>query len=281
MMRLIIATDCLVYSDSSPIWIRRLAGGLTVAAACLAVAVGIVAPASAQFAQRLPGPAEPGLLERRFEMPGRPKSQEDPVLKPDRGPVGAPANAREIKFVLSAIVVEGATAYPVTTFVPLYQEFMGREITLADVYTVAERITAKYGADGYILSQALVPAQRIVSGLVKIRVVEGYVDKVIVAPGDGSTNGNGARYRLIERMAENISRSRPLKSDVLERQLLLIDDLPGVTARAILQPSDAEGAADLLLIVDRERQEGVFSFDNRGSRFIGPFQATLSANANS
>jgi hypothetical protein len=261
---------------------RGRGGGLIAATLGLLVAVAIVPTASAQFAQQLPGPAEPGLLDRRFEMPGRPKSQEEPVLKPDRGPVGAPANAREIKFILSAIVVEGATAYPVTAFVPLYQEFMGREISLADIYTVAERITAKYGADGYILSQALVPAQRIVSGLVKIRVVEGYVDKVIVAPGNnGPANGSGVRYRLIERMAESISRSRPLKSEVLERQLLLIDDLPGVTARAVLQPSDAEGAADLLLIVDRERQEGLFSFDNRGSRFIGPFQATLSASANS
>ena len=40
---------------------------------------------------------------------------------------------------------------------PLYADLIGHDISLAAVYDIAQRITAKYGADGYVLSRAVVP----------------------------------------------------------------------------------------------------------------------------
>jgi hemolysin activation/secretion protein len=37
----------------------------------------------------------------------------------------------------------------------------GKPVTLQDVYDLAQRITAKYGAAGYVLSRAIVPVQEL------------------------------------------------------------------------------------------------------------------------
>ena len=42
-------------------------------------------------------------------------------------------------------------------------------------YAIADRITTKYRNDGYILSRAIVPAQRISGGALQVQVVEGYI----------------------------------------------------------------------------------------------------------
>ena len=111
------------------------------------------------------------------------------------------------------------------------------------------------------------PAQRIRDGIVRIQVVEGYINEVII---DGEIAG---RESLLEAFARKITASRPLRGDTLERYLLLADDLPGMTAKAVLTPSaDQPGASDLVLFVEHKRIDHSYGFDNRGTRFVGPFQ---------
>ena len=82
---------------------------------------------------------------------------------------------------VSRIVITGATVYGDADFAPLYADLVGREVPLAAVYELARRITAKYGAAGYVLSRAIVPPQNFgrANAVVQIQVVEGYVDKVV------------------------------------------------------------------------------------------------------
>ncbi len=59
----------------------------------------------------------------------------------------------------------------------------------------------------------------------------------------------------------------------MERNLLLINDLPGVNARSVISPSQTTpGGADLLIIVARDEYEGEVGINNFGSRFLGPIQ---------
>ena len=227
------------------------------------------------FAQDLPTTTQPGRLEKQFEEPSKPKSQLEPVIPEDQQ--AAPLEDLEnVRFVLSGLMVEGATVYADAEFLPLYEEMLGQEVSLGDVYGVAGKISAKYRNDGYILSQAVVPAQRIRDGIVRIQVVEGYINEVII---DGEIAG---RESLLEAFASKITASRPLRGDTLERYLLLADDLPGMTAKAVLTPSaDQPGASDLVLFVEHKRIDHSYGFDNRGTRFVGPFQASGRVNVNS
>lgn len=233
-----------------------------------------VAPAVAQTVP-LPGSADPGRLEKRFEQPQLPKSTLEPVIPetPDQAP---PPDADEIKFTLTGIVIDGATVYSQRELQSFYDQLLGKEVSLADIYRVAEKITAKYGNDGYALSRAVVPAQRISNGIVRLQVIEGYIDKVII---EGQTGGAGD---VIREYGEKIAASKPLKAQVLERYLLLANDLPGIKVESVLKASEANlGASNLVLVSQYKPVSASAALDNRGSRSSGPHQETLSLSGNS
>ncbi len=225
--------------------------------------------------QRLPGPAEPGQIEKRFEQPPVPRADDEPLVSSRTDLRKPPENADSIRFSLQGVVIEGVSVYAQDAFLPLYENLLGNEITLAQVFKLADAITAKYRTDGYVLSLVIVPPQRIAAGIVRLRVVEGFIDGVVI---EGELGG---RESLMREMADKIVAARPLNVRTLERYILLIDDLPGITARAVLKPSKTPGAADLVLRITERPVNGYASFDNRGSRYLGPLQGSVSVNANS
>jgi len=97
---------------------------------------------------------------------------------------------------------------------------------------------------------------------VRLQVVEGYVGRVQFAPGFTPT----ARMR---EEAEAIAREKPLTIRTLERQLLLINELPGVTAQAYFEPGTASGEAWLTLNATRKSVSGFVGVQNRVSRVLG------------
>ena len=62
----------------------------------------------------------------------------------------------------------------------------------------------------------------------------------------------------------------------------MINDLPGVSAGSILQPSPSDpGAANLTIILDQKPYEAYATLDDRGSAYIGQLQDTIGARFNS
>lgn len=240
----------------------------TVAAGALAVVIMLLGG-------NLMAQESPGQIEKRFQPPVLPKATPEPLeLKtPERPPQ---PEAAPVKFVLNGVTVEGSTVYQDIEFLPLYEAFLKQEISLEQVFQIADAITAKYRNDGYILTRAIVPPQRIQNGVVKLQVVEGFIDQILI---QGTVRG---RQKLLDAYGAKISQSRPLQAKVLERYLLLADDLPGVTARAVLNPSVRQaGASDLILFIDHKTLEGVASLDNRGTDALGPEQASVGVEINS
>ncbi len=189
----------------------------------------------------------------------------------------APANAENITFVLDTLQIDGVGAYEAEDLDPLYRAKLGETVSLADIYTIANNMTTKYRNDGYILTQVVVPPQTIENGLVKLRVVEGFVDQISI---DGDVSESEAD--LIHRYADNLRADNILDAKSLERYLLLINDLAGVTARSVLSPSPTTpGASDLTIIVERDAYEAEIGFNNHGSRFLGPYQASYNGALNS
>jgi hemolysin activation/secretion protein len=110
-------------------------------------------------------------LDEHFKEPVAPRAEFNPTI-PDSADA---ITADRIKFALSGINVDGSTVYSGRDLLPLYESFLGSEVSLTDVFQIARRITVKYRGDGYILSRAVVPAQQIQAGVVTIDVVEGFV----------------------------------------------------------------------------------------------------------
>lgn len=215
----------------------------------------------------VPRTVQPGQIERELKPEPVPRAVPEGALIPMPG-VKAPPGAEGIRFVLREVTFAGNTRIAAHVLCADAQPYLGREVTLSDLYAIAERVTARYRNDGYVLSQAIVPAQEVQQGITRIEIVEGFINTVRI---EGEVRGD---RRQLEQYAERIRASRPLHAKALERYLLLMNDLAGVTARSTLMPSTEQvGAADLLIQVTEKLAGGALSIDNRGGRFLGPWRA--------
>src|SRR6185503_10775088 len=114
-----------------------------------------------------------------------------PAPAPVRAPVQvqAPAPAAPMAAVgtvlVGAVHVEGAVALPASAFSPAIEPFLGRQLSPADLASLANAV-AKVARDaGYGLATAQVPQQVIQNGILRVIVDEGRID--VVEP-----TGNGA-----------------------------------------------------------------------------------------
>lgn len=251
----------------------------------------------AAAAADLPSSASAGQIERRFERTPEARSSSRPFGIPSTSVNAAPAGSEDIRFTLSRVDYDGATAFASADLAALHADLLGKEIALTKVYALADAVTRLYTGAGYLLSRAVVPDQVIENGQVRLQVVEGYVDSVNFDGLEGIRPGIfehhigkypepkvyelGIRPGLFENYIARIKASRPLHRAVLERYLLLINDIPGMHFKAVLGPSDKGiGATILTLIATRERWSGALSFDNRGAKTSGPWQGMIELTGN-
>jgi hemolysin activation/secretion protein len=146
-----------------------LKAGLLIAGVSAALS-GMISLSWAQT--NLPAGEQPGRIEKRFEPPRLPQSVIEPTIPETPEPL-PPEQADRIRFTLTGVTVEGARVYSEAEFLPLYQDLLGKDVTLSDIYKVADGITAKYHDTGHPRTRAVLPPQHISSGIVRIRVVEG------------------------------------------------------------------------------------------------------------
>lgn len=214
---------------------------------------------------------EPGRVQKQFEPPTVPHATPD-IVVPDIPSAIAPAEASKVRVVLTAIVIDGASVYTTDHFEPLSKPLIGHEIALSEIFALADAITTRYRHDDYILSRAVVPAQRLEKGVLHIQVVEGFINKVHF---EGPVND------LLEQYGQRIVAEHPLRGAVLERYLLLMNDLPGLSARAVLAPATGSvGGSDLTLVTAQKKVDAYAGFDNHGTRYIGPLEISSGVNAN-
>ncbi len=233
-------------------------------AVTLAAALGFISsgPARAQPAvQNLPGAVQPG----RDRPAATPPSQPDfdfSIVSPERSPVSRAVD--ELHFTLTDLRITGAHLLPESALRPLFANLIGKDVKLSDIQDVADKIEQAYRDHGYMLVRAYVPPQRVSNGVFTINVVEGKIANVAVE------GGSPATQERIKDYLKPVQGIAPVPLAVMERSLLLSNDLPGVSARGVLRPAaDVPGASDIAMSVDQPRFTGGFGFDNRGSRFSG------------
>ncbi|MES2887744.1 MAG: ShlB/FhaC/HecB family hemolysin secretion/activation protein [Pseudomonadota bacterium] len=231
------------------------------------LACGGAAPVHAQtLPTQLPPGAEPG---REAPRPVMPQSSltAPPLQVPQSSAVEVPPGAKDLRFVLTEVSVEGASAFPTSTLRPLYAGLLGSEVSVAEVFEVAHAIELLYRNAGYITSRVIVPQQTIETGRFRILVVEGFVSD-IVYQGD-----IGPARAAVEKLMADLRTVRPISIAEIERRLLLANDLPGLTVRGTLEPSPTTPGGSVILVrSERKALEGAVTLDNRASPYLNTRQ---------
>ena len=197
---------------------------------CVLALVVACAPLAEQA--QVPSSEQPGVARERFIEQPAPKARPSgpTIVLPS---TVAPVGAASIKLHVDRVQIVGATVYSSAALTSLYADLVGRTVTLAQVYALAQKITAKYGGGGYVLSRAIVPPQSLEpsGAVVTIKVIEGYIDKVVWPP-------TLSRYHdFFSDYSAKITAERPANMKTVMRYLLLAEDLPASrSARASSRP---------------------------------------------
>ena len=189
---------------------------------------------------------------RQVEAP-EPTLQAGPVEAQGAGP----------SFVLNGITLDGANAIAPDKLTPIWADLIGSRVTVETLDALAREITAAYRSEGFVLSQAILPAQTVDGGIVRIVVIEGVVDQVRLSGGESNQQG------LVSEYFEPVPAERPLSLSTLERSVLLSRDAVG-DVDTVLGPSpDTFGAADLDVLIAPRPLSGYVALENLGSRLYG------------
>ncbi len=250
---------------------KRSFAKLAVALACVLVA----GRSEAQTVPRqLPSTVQPTLPLERVTPPTQPEERAPLLVQPLPGNE-APPGADRVQITISSIRVDGATVYSQAQLQAIFADSIGKTVPLSRLFDLANRLEARYRADGYVLTRVLVPEQTAAAGKFELRAIEGYVNDVVI---EGDVGGVRP---LIQSYADQIKAARPANIKVIERYLLLINDTPGVSATGVLRPGEQLGASQLVLDVSVKHVDGFATVDNRGSRYTGPWGASIGAATNS
>jgi hemolysin activation/secretion protein len=224
--------------------------------------------AASAWSQQIPPSVEPGQVQRQLQQRRAPPPVAPQVFAPaPEQPL--PEGASDIHFTLRGVEVSGSSVYGARAIESAFAPLIGHDTAVSEVFRAANALTARYRRDGYILSQVLVPAQDVSAGRVRLIVVEGFIDQVVYR-GDVPADSP-----MLAGFARKLTAARPLTAAVLERYLLLMNDLGDTTARGTLVPAErVQGASDLLVDFARHHERTAVAGDNRNSRSLGPFRAT-------
>ncbi|PKO29918.1 MAG: hypothetical protein CVU34_20390 [Betaproteobacteria bacterium HGW-Betaproteobacteria-7] len=213
-----------------------------------AVAIAQIAPDAGRLLQEIhPAPALPAP-----KAPAATVEETAPAPLPD----GATVAVRGFR-------ITGATAFPEAALLPLVADAVGKELSLADLDSLAARITRHYRNAGYFVARAYLPAQEIADGNVEIAVLEGRIGKIEI------DNQAGIAASALA-PAGALTPGDVIHAGAMEEKLLALAELPGVEVKSTLRPGTAVGTSDFLVEVGPGRAfNGSVDVDSFGNRFTG------------
>ncbi len=179
-------------------------------------------------------------------------------------------------FTLDSIDIEGATAIPPQDIAAAYQNYLGRSVSISDLSAISQAITELYRSAGFSLSRAIIPPQDIANGRVRVTVLEGYIGEIVL---DGVDDDDFGARRILALLQQE----RPLLQAALERQLLLVNDTPGlrIADTALEEMGEATGRFRLVVTLERWHLFLGMGVDNRGTTAVGRMQGFVAPAANS
>jgi len=231
-------------------------------------------PLAVNLAMAQTAPPDAGALLNQQQQQDRPppRPQSDaPVthapLPEAQGEAGFRARIDRVRFTGADGLLDDAELQAVVA------DALGKSLTHAQLQALAQRVSATLQAHGYLLARAYLPRQDLSGGELEIAIMIGRLQS-----GEGRVQVLTKDKRLRPRMAAIADAALPdgpVRNDQLERALLLINDVPGVSARATLEKGDEPGSSRLLISADTTPDwTGGVAVDNFNNRYTGRWRTS-------
>ena len=172
-------------------------------------------------------------------------------------------------FVLREIRVEGSTA-SADIVGAASRPFIGKTVDAKTLDQITQAVAASYARADVALYTVVVPEQDFSGGSLRLVVIEGYVENVVM-----HIQGAHGKLSLIKAYAAKMTHEKPLRRSTLERYLSLIRDIPGLAVQADFLRGDKPGAVTLALEGKQKTAEVGMAINNRGTAYLGRTQITV------
>lgn len=195
-----------------------------------------------------------------------------PVLQPERAEIPdisresktLPVPQSSVKVKVNHFTFVGNTTYSDEVLTSVISQYEGRTLTITEIYHVADLVEIYYRYHGYLLTSVYVPAQQINSGSIKLEVLEGRVGEIKI---DGELSSYTAEFLI--KQVDGLQPGEIIDDKTLEKETLLLGDLPGLQSRAVIRPGNDYGTSDIIFVNEEDRYSGVIGINNYGRKSIG------------
>ncbi|WP_339690224.1 ShlB/FhaC/HecB family hemolysin secretion/activation protein [uncultured Parasphingorhabdus sp.] len=228
----------------------------------LAICAGLGLCSASGFAQQAGNPFE-GVSPPDEQIIGDPDRDDlvPPVVAPDQSV--QQSRDREA-FTIGAVSVKSGIEIAAGDLARAYEPFIGEEASEDKLRDLANTISEIAREKGYIFASAHIPAQSVKIGVVEVLLDPGAIDEVRII---------GSENRRLRKILDRL-KNRPTLATRVERQLLFVADLPGITLLNSNYRRE-NGKGILVVSVREDKAKGHLALDNFGPETLGPFRARL------
>ena len=225
-----------------------------------------------------PQPSPPSNILNPSTQPNLPRLPAPPpeILNPSNTPKtpANPSNQFTDKFTVREFAAVDSNGNKSRVFREkelntILKNFLNRPITFSELLEAGSELTRQYSQRGYVTSAAIIPPQRIRSGVVQIQVIEGILERIQVkVTGASRLNPNYVRSRL------ELAVSKPLNANrLLEAlQLLRLNPLIENISAELSAGSDIGKSVLKVKVKEAKSFSAQIAIDNVRSPSVGTFQ---------
>lgn len=221
-----------------------------------------------------PAHADPGAERIEERLPTTEQTREAPKTAAPTVSIDEKDLAAIPRFTLRSVAIDGMKSIDPNAAEGCYAPHIGQTIGAAVLVGLTECVSNLYRDRGYFLSRAVIPAQDVRDGAIRLQVIEGYI---------ASVEATGMEIAEADVHFADVMAERPAHLSTFERRLLLLADRHGYRiTQSQLLPDKADPARftfKFAVVFDPfvVRLYG----DNRGTGRQGPEQvfASLTWNA--
>lgn len=201
--------------------------------------------------------------QNRADRAVAPRAAQAPIL-PENPAAQAEINAAAPAGVkLAAVTVDGSTLSK-AAIDAVMAPLIGRALDRITLNSAANALSLLYKDSEVALYTIRAPQQDLSAGRLRLIVTEGYAAQVAIIP-----TGHKKAVPLIGRYADPVTKEKPLTRPTLERQVLLISDIPGVKATNTFLQGRTAGEVVMTLPVEGRKSDMLFSLSTRGAQRLG------------
>ncbi len=161
----------------------------------------------------------------------------------------------------------------------LADSFRDKQLSMKELQGLTNVITAYLKEKGWFLARAYLPKQDVTSGTVLIEVSQGKSDGNVAVKRDKSVR---IKQCILECIADGtVHPDQPINEKSLAHAVLLMNDLPGISARSSIAAGSEPGTSAVQFsVTEGPLLRGFLLLDNYGNRYTGTWRESVMVGAN-